>query len=468
MHSWKRHKVEAVKELLPHVEHRNCTRHIYSNLQKKHGNEAVRNAFYQASCATHAEAFKTAMRDLEKASKRAAEKMNSFEPKVWSKAFFGTHSKTDSTENNISECFNSWILKSRYMPLIDMLTDIHDLIMERLHKKRDAMINVDCIILPRAKKILDEAVKGSSECTVLWDGRQNFQVKWRGIGFCVNLQEQTCSCRVWELTGIPCCHAVTAIQRMRLNPIDFVSHYFKKDAYMKTYSHCLEVLRGEPFWEEVEGDTILPPPKMKKLRGRPKRQRRREGWEGSVSRGKLSKLSRQGRVMHCSNCKQAGHNITKCPQPITNNKNRGKKRNLTAEEEEIRAEMERNEVEEQTGEAELMDEAMRNEELFTPPPTTPRRSQRIAQGSQTSSHEVNTSKSVFVRFLTEFVIFCCFLLMTLESNYLCYFCRCQHLVWRGPHLLQALLWQTTQEHQGRKARVQSSHSQPQGRSSFFY
>ncbi|KAL1832957.1 hypothetical protein ACET3Z_002608 [Daucus carota] len=58
--------------------------------------------------------------------------------------------------------------------------------------------------------------------------------------------------------------------------------------------------------------------------------------------------------------------------------------------------MERNEVEEQTGEAELMDEAMRNEELFTPPPTTPRRSQRIAQGSQTSSHEVNTSKSVFM------------------------------------------------------------------------
>lgn len=82
------------------------------------------------------------------------------------------------------------------MPLIDMLTDIHDKITGRLHQKRDAMHNVDCIIFPRVSRILNDVVVASSECSVLWDGRHNFQVKWRGIGFCVNLTEQTCSCRV--------------------------------------------------------------------------------------------------------------------------------------------------------------------------------------------------------------------------------------------------------------------------------
>lgn len=77
------------------------------------------------------------------------------------------------------------------------------------------------------------------------------------------MEDQTCSCRVWELTGIPCSHAISAIQNMRLNPIGFVSHYYKKDAYMKTYNHCLEVIRGEPFWEETEGDAILLPPIVK-------------------------------------------------------------------------------------------------------------------------------------------------------------------------------------------------------------
>ncbi|KAK1389039.1 hypothetical protein POM88_017217 [Heracleum sosnowskyi] len=50
--------LKAVRELLPHAEHRNCTRHIYANLQGKSGSEAVRNAFYQASCVTHPTAFK--------------------------------------------------------------------------------------------------------------------------------------------------------------------------------------------------------------------------------------------------------------------------------------------------------------------------------------------------------------------------------------------------------------------------
>lgn len=432
---------KAVKELVPYIEHRNCTRHIYSNLEKKQGSEAVRNAFYQASLATHPEAFKAAMRALEKASKRASEKMQTFDPKVWSKAYFGTHSKTDSTENNISECFNSWILRSRFMPLIDMLTDIHDMIMERLHRKRDAMKNVDCVILPRVKKILDDEVVASSECSVLWDGRQNFQVKWRGIGFCVNLTEQTCSCRVWELTGIPCCHAICAIQRMRLNPIDFVSHYFTKETYMKTYSHCLEVLRGEPFWEEVEGETVLPPPRMKKLRGRPKKQRRREGWEGSVTRGKLSKLTRQGRVMHCSKCKKAGHNIAKCPDrpegSTTTKKQRGRKRKCAQQEEEIASEMERHEIEEETGEAELMGEALKDAEMFsTPPqPNTPRRSQRQAMRrcTQSSVEEGNASNAVFVRTSTVLAFFISLNFFHIYFQIACTLivvndgCRCPHL-----------------------------------------
>ncbi|KAL8145970.1 hypothetical protein AgCh_003924 [Apium graveolens] len=62
--------------------------------------------------AIHPQAFKSAMKDLAKASKKAFDKMNQLEPKVWIKAYFETHCKTDNTENNISECFNSWILIS--------------------------------------------------------------------------------------------------------------------------------------------------------------------------------------------------------------------------------------------------------------------------------------------------------------------------------------------------------------------
>ncbi|KAK1400801.1 hypothetical protein POM88_000406 [Heracleum sosnowskyi] len=105
---------KAVRELLPLVEHIFCARHLSSNLTKKHPSEAVKISFWSVSTATHPEAFKSSMRDLERHSKGAAAKMKSLEPKVWSRAYFQTHSKCDNVDNNLSECFNSWILKCRH------------------------------------------------------------------------------------------------------------------------------------------------------------------------------------------------------------------------------------------------------------------------------------------------------------------------------------------------------------------
>lgn len=328
------------------------------------------NAFWEASTATHPQAYKKAMKALEKASKGAFEKMSDLEPGMWSKAYFQTHSFTDSTENNISECFNSWILKARYMPIIDMLIEIHDMLMTRVHQKRDRMLGQDIVIIPKAKRILDAAIKESCGFTVLWDGRDTYVVKGRGTSCSVNLQRRTCSCRVWDLLGIPCCHGVTAIQEARKNPLDYVASCYSKETYMETYSYCLDVIRGEDFWEDVDGDLILPPLIKKKLKGRPKKMRRREGWEGVVSSGKKVRVSYEGRVMHCGLCRQVGHKRNKCPDkdkyPENSKRKRGKKTsNEQTADEEILDELERQGTEEVTGENEMMDEILREQEEKT-------------------------------------------------------------------------------------------------------
>lgn len=297
--------------------------------------------------------------------------MNELDPAVWSKAFFKTHSKSDSLENNMSECFNSWILKARYMPLIEMLTEIHDMIMTRLHEKRDWMKQYDCVIVPVMKRNIDEAIKKSLGYSSLWDGRETYVVKGHeGSSVSVNLQHMTCSCRVWELTGVPCAHAVNAIQQSRQNPLDFVEKWFTKQTYLQTYSHTLEVLKGEEYWEDVMGDLLLPPLLVKRLRGRPKKQRRREGWEGTVSSGKKSRVSYKGRVMHCGYCRQEGHKRTVCPdkdmyeQELARKASQPKKRGRKNKEKEVADEAHDEEraieKERETGEDILMEEAMRD------------------------------------------------------------------------------------------------------------
>lgn len=92
----------------------------------------------------------------------------------------------------------------------------------------------------------------------------------------VDLDARKCDCRAWNLTGIPCEHAIAAIHDRRHQPTAYVSHYYSKEMYMKTYSTSLKALRGEDFWEFSDKAHMLPPDMPKKLKGRPKRLRRRE------------------------------------------------------------------------------------------------------------------------------------------------------------------------------------------------
>ncbi|XP_017245957.1 uncharacterized protein LOC108217625 [Daucus carota subsp. sativus] len=222
--------------------------------------------------------------------------------------------------------------------------------------------------VPKMKRILDEAIKDSVGFRVLWDGRDKYVVKGNGTSCEVSLNNRTCSCRVWELTGVPCCHGVTAIQHSRQNPVDFVAHWFTKETYMKCYSNCIEVIRGEEFWDDVIGDNVLPPLIVKKLRGRPKNCRRREGWEGgrgTVCSGKYKRMSYAGRVMHCGYCRKEGHKINACPDkphdyvPPKRGEKKGRpKKVMTEQFDETQVELQLQQKEDATGEDLMMVELL--------------------------------------------------------------------------------------------------------------
>ena len=136
----------------------------------------------------------------------------------------------------------------------------------------------------------------------------------------VDLEARSCDCRLFDLTGIPCPHAIAAIHERRHNPINYLSDFYKRDKYLATYQHGLEAIKGEDFWEVYSNDELLPPDIPKKLRGRPKKQRRREEWEGgnrsqasqTIPEGPVIQRFSNKRVMHCSICRQAGHTKGKC------------------------------------------------------------------------------------------------------------------------------------------------------------
>lgn len=190
-----------------------------------------------------------------------------------------------------------------------------------MRQKKEEMLKSEHLICPRIKKRLDLLVTESRKWSASWDGDKKFAVKQGTRVVIVDLEAMTCSCRVFELTGIPCEHAIAAIYDRRHQVVDYVSDFYKREKYLATYQHALEAINGEEFWEINSTDELLPPDIPKKLRGRPKKLRRKEDWEGG-NRSQTSQARASGpvlqrfsnkRKMHCSLCKSADHRKSNCP-----------------------------------------------------------------------------------------------------------------------------------------------------------
>ncbi|XP_069147364.1 uncharacterized protein [Solanum lycopersicum] len=96
----------------------------------------------------------------------------------------------------------------------------------------------------------------------------------------------------------------------RMEPLEEVHYWYRKEAYLLTYKHKLQPVRGSQFWK-VDPAQAMEPPEMVKLVGRPKMKRNRETDEASLRKGAW-KQSRKGTLMRCNKCGDFNHNAKGC------------------------------------------------------------------------------------------------------------------------------------------------------------
>ncbi|KAL4586919.1 hypothetical protein LXL04_011567 [Taraxacum kok-saghyz] len=91
--------IEAVKEILPNDEHRQCARHIVANFSKRFRGVHFENLFWKACNATTEPTFKLVMNEIEALSKMAYKYLMDKDPKTWSRAFYQTGRCCANVEN---------------------------------------------------------------------------------------------------------------------------------------------------------------------------------------------------------------------------------------------------------------------------------------------------------------------------------------------------------------------------------
>ncbi|KAE8814794.1 hypothetical protein D1007_07794 [Hordeum vulgare] len=205
--------------------------------------------------------------------------------------------------NNLSEVFNKYILDVRRKPIRTMCDGIKDKQMVRWHRNRESGKTTRWRITPHYSETLEIEKERAKYCKPIQAGVNLWQVTCGQQTHAVNLELQTCGCRKWNLTGIPCNHAISAINKAKRFPKDFLSTFFKKQFYLAAYEPMIFPIPGEHNWTRTPGLDIEPPA-FKVKRGRMKQKRIKENFE--VPKPKDS--SRMGTLI-CGNCGLQGHRL---------------------------------------------------------------------------------------------------------------------------------------------------------------
>lgn len=164
-------------------------------------------------------------------------------------------------------------------------------------------------ICPKIKKKLDKNAEYATDIVPKPAGMGVFKVGSLNSEniYIVELNLRACSCRRWQLTGIPCSHVIACLRHENINPERMVSTCYSIQTYMQAYVTCIRPVRDMREWTKVNGPEIKPP-FYEKVVGRPKKSRRKAPEEKKEG----TKLSKHGVQIHCGYCRAPGHNRAGC------------------------------------------------------------------------------------------------------------------------------------------------------------
>nr|XP_043633677.1 uncharacterized protein LOC122604879 [Erigeron canadensis] len=208
----------AITQVYPNVEHRECIRHLYSNFKKHFRGDFFASNLWGAARTYCPIEHDKLLKEISDAHETPITYLNQNHKKIW-------------------KAFNSWIGNLRYQPVLDLLDAIRDKFMVRFYKKRKIAEKWKGTLVPKAKRYINNISKNLGEYKVHRSSDNRAEVNFKGKRWEVVLNERKCTCRVWQVKGLPCIHAAAFIGSIRDNNWDnYVDRYYIVAKFKEAYA----------------------------------------------------------------------------------------------------------------------------------------------------------------------------------------------------------------------------------------
>uniref|UniRef100_A0A5B6YXA9 SWIM-type domain-containing protein n=1 Tax=Davidia involucrata TaxID=16924 RepID=A0A5B6YXA9_DAVIN len=284
---------------------RYLTEELIRNLKGQFSHEVKRlmvEDFYAAAYAARPESFQRCLESIKSISLEAYNWVMQSEPVHWANAFF-QGARYNHMTSNFGELFYSWVSDAHELPITQMVDAIRGKIMELIYTRRADSNQWLTRLTPSMEEKLEKESLKVRSLQVLISAGNRFEVRGDSVEV-VDMDHWDCSCKSWQLTGLPCCHAIAVISCLGRNPYDYCSRYLTTDSYRLTYSesvHPIPNVDRSVQNDSSQGAVTVNPPPTRRPPGRPTTKRF----------GSQEVVKRQ---LQCSRCKRTGHNKSTCKE----------------------------------------------------------------------------------------------------------------------------------------------------------
>ncbi|KAI3678919.1 hypothetical protein L6452_38223 [Arctium lappa] len=272
----------AISKVFPCADHRYCLRHIHENMKQAWKGRVYKEHLWKCATSSTLPEFQQAMNNLRAFNVSAYEWLNKIPPHHWSRSHFTGRCHSDVLLNNMCEVFNRQLVDGRDKPIITTLEYIREYLMKRIVIVQNMIQKADGPLTPVATKMLDAIKTEATKYIAIWNGGDQYQVNGPWMDQCiVDVKNRVCSCRRWELSGMPCKHVVATIWNMAVNGINvglpekWVDNVYWLDTWKAMYAFKIFPTNGRRLWPKSVCTITLNPPTHHTQVGRPKKRRRK-------------------------------------------------------------------------------------------------------------------------------------------------------------------------------------------------
>ncbi|KDP28012.1 hypothetical protein JCGZ_19092 [Jatropha curcas] len=298
---------KSFAEVFDKCYHSYCLRHLAEKLNRdlkgQFSHEARRfmiNDFYAAAYAPRLEGFQRSVENIKGISPDAYNWVVRSEPEHWANAFFGG-ARYNHMTSNFGQQLYSWVSEAHELPITQMIDALRGKMMETIYTRRVESNEWMTKLTPSKEGKLQKETSIARSLQVLLSHGSTFEVRGESVDI-VDIDHWDCSCKGWQLVGLPCCHAIAVFECIGRSPYDYCSRYFTVESYRSTYAESIHPVPNvdRPIQgESSDVGVIVTPPPTKRPPGRPKTKQAES----------IDMIKRQ---LQCSKCKGLGHNKKTC------------------------------------------------------------------------------------------------------------------------------------------------------------